>query len=106
MKSENRFEVGHCYFWIGYYDQRFTTPKIKTLIFLGKEGEGGTEEYWRFGAPRSMEAPGKVEVDENDILMAPRDLLRSIHDWDELIQELIENKKAQDRGEVFQGLDH
>lgn len=105
MADEDRFKIGRCYFLVGYYDARLTMPKIKTLIFLGKKHlEDGSDECWCFGTPQSMEPPGKVEVDQSDILNAPRDLLRSIHDLDDLIRELTENKKAQDRGEVFQGI--
>src|SRR5262245_63378873 len=104
MTDEDRFKVGRCYFLVGYYDPRLTMPKIRTLVFLGKKHERGSDEYWSFGTPQSMEKLGKVEVDQSDLLKAPRDLLRSIHDWDDLIRELTENKKAQDRGEVFQGI--
>jgi hypothetical protein len=103
MADEDRFEIGKCYFLIGYYDPRFTLPRIRTLIFTGKKQQNGSE-FWCFGTPETVDAEGKVEVDQDDILQAPKELLRSIHDWNRLIEELTENKRAQDHGEVFQGV--
>jgi hypothetical protein len=104
MTSEDSLRIGQCYFLIAYCDPHFLVPKIRTLIFQGKEETLERGPVWTFATPRSTEIPGRIEIDADDVLNAPTELLSSILDWDGLVRELTENKRAQDRGEIFQGI--
>jgi len=109
MKDEANLTVGKCYFALFYHDKDLRMPDIHTLIYVGKnicsKDEESTKEHWCFLDPVSYLKQGP-EIDEErcseyKLHRFDNQSLFSLHDWEGLIEELLENKRAQDKGEIF-----
>jgi hypothetical protein len=101
--TKDRFEVGHCYFLVGYYDPRFRFPYIQTFIYIGKNLDNPqrkTEDLWFFQEPQSFIERGPTlprdGVESPEITVVRKDGLEGFADWSGLVKELTASKKEQD----------
>lgn len=109
MLETTELVVSGCYFRLFYHDKDLRIPEIKTLIYIGKnlhsEGETSAKEFWFFQDPESFLKYGPADKkpvrSECEVHRLDSEALFSICDWTGLIEELSENKEAQDRGEIF-----
>ncbi len=83
---------GQCYFLLTYYDEALRIPRIRSLIFVGKDifgmPQSGESEQWVFQNPESFLAYGLFDsatYATADILAVNRDLIDRIFDIERLI---------------------
>lgn len=99
MTHEDRFEPGHYYFLLGYYDREFRFPLIQTYVFIGKniEGDGTAEDRWYFQEPkaflRRQRDDAGIGDTESGIITATKESLEGFVDLSGLIAELSGRKK-------------
>jgi len=113
MVDERDLVEGACYFAVFYHDKGLRIPKISTLIFVGKASgttSSSAKPLWCFMDPETYDRFGPISNEsENGEYVLHRfdeDTLFSIYDWHGLIEELAENKRAQDEGRIYDGTAH
>jgi hypothetical protein len=96
--------AGKPYFYVSYFDEDLKIPDIKTLFFLEtgdpSETASDTEKSrsWIFQDAEFFLDKNCKNGLEGAISITN---LHSIHDWDSLIKELVDNRSKQIRGEPF-----
>ena len=100
MIDENKLIQGERYFLMLYYDRDLKIPNIRTVIFIGKNVYGGTNDSvldeWYFQDPRTYLEFGsfmtltksKKEKVKPEIISIDRKSLFSIHDLTGLLDKL------------------
>ena len=108
MVEENELVEGQCYFLILYHDKDLRIPDIRTMIFIGKnidQDEKSKKDLWFFQDPESYLKYGasirKPRKSGCEVSRFDENSLFSIYDWSGMINELTQNKEAQDKGEIF-----
>ena len=100
-----QFEIGKCYFHLGYYDKNLSTPFVEPFFFLGKDlfTEGAGFSFFQ-GASAYLDGEKLNSLDDceqKDVMLVGEDDLDTFVDWNGMLSELTENKKMQDQGLWF-----
>lgn len=102
MKTD--FEVGGCYFLVGYMDQRLTIPYVRPLLFCGSHSTEEGQE-WLFCDVDFLEEQKpdlkRIALATAPTLFANNRMLEEIFDWPGLVRELQRNLEIQASGRTL-----
>ena len=99
MVNPDDFVIEQCYFMESFYDQNLKIPKIRTVIYIGKNVlEKKEADEWYFQDAGSFMEHGSFsnmsKGTERDIFVLDKDALSLVYDLDGLISDLTRLKKG------------
>lgn len=100
MTSINDLIVGNLYFLMSFYDSEFRVPKIRTVIYIGKNihrPEEAENEWYFQDAGSYLEYGSFVDLPKEtkrDVFVLDEDSLSFVYNLDELIKDLIEVREG------------
>lgn len=98
MAKAESLVIGKCYFLLSFYDKALKMPKIRTVIYVGKNvfEEKEEENEWYFQDAGSYLEHGSFlkipKMEKRDVFILDKDSFSLIYDLGELISDLKEIK--------------
>ncbi len=99
MVNPDDLVIEQCYFMKSFYDQNLKIPKIRTVIYIGKNifEKRETDEWYFQDAGSFMDHGNFLNMSkgkERDIFVLDKDALSLVYDLEGLISDLTELKKG------------